>query len=618
MASIRKKMTLCFFVVILIPLIVSTLFSAYFLLGEVEKEALNNVRQDIKVASLIYYNKIYYLKRFAHLVATDQSLIMALQQNMPEKLSGHLFLFMEKGDVTQITVTDANGKVFVDVPGLEKRGTDLKNNPFVRMALVGNHSAAAERIITSVEGDHTGDLLSLTAAYPIFDREGFTQIGVLRIRYNVGESQKMLNKISGAIMGRVDIFLDTHLVASSSVNRTKSLLSKKGLLKKAIEKTLVENKTYEEVLISKDGYLAEFKPILDLNYRPIGVMAIHTPAKEYYQLRIKSAKSLLLIAVGVLCLGFMIGYWLQLGITRPIIKLTEQTAAVARGDFSRKPVEIKSRDEIGVLSASFNKMKQDLLIYIENLKKTTAERERMAKELEIGHQIQQNFLPTTFPQLDEAYIFGQSVPAWEVGGDFFDVFMLDQKRVGLVIADVSGKGVPAALFMALCRSVLKVTALGGYGPDETLEYVNSFISKDNDACMFVTTFYGILDIQSKNLHYSNGGHNSPIVFRHSSGEIENLPGTKGTALGIIEDLHYQSARKNLESGDILLLYTDGIVEAPNRAYEAFGLERLSKILKGNHELAPEQMGAMITGEVDTFSSGLPQSDDVTFLVVKFR
>lgn len=616
MASIRKKMTLSFFVVILIPLIVVTLFSAYFLVGEVEKEALNNIRQDIKVASLIYFNKINYLKSFAQLTATDQSLIVALQHNMPEKLSEHLFLFMEKGDITQITVTDAGGRVFVDVPGLEKRGTDLKNDPFVRMALIGNHSAASERIMTSVAGDTKG-LLSLTAVYPIFDREGFTQIGVLRVRYHVSKSRKMLNKISGAIMGRVEIFLGTHLVASSSVNEGKSLLGEKGLPKKVIEKTLVENKNYEEVLISKEGYLAEFKPILDLNYRPIGVMAIHTPAEQYYQLRIKSAQSLLLIAIGVLCFGFMIGYWLQMGITRPIIQLTEQTAAVARGDFSKEPVEIKSSDEIGVLSASFNKMKQDLLLYIENLKKTTAERERMAKELEIGHQIQQNFLPSTFPQLDEASIFGQSIPAWEVGGDFFDVFMLDQKRVGLVIADVSGKGVPAALFMALCRSVLRTTALGGHGPDKTLEYVNRFISKDNEACMFVTTFYGILDIQSRELHYANGGHNSPIVFRNSSGEIESLAGTKGTALGIIEDLHYLSARKSLKYGDILLLYTDGIVEAPNIDYEAFGMERLGKILMRNHELTPEQLGAMITGEVDDFSRGLPQSDDVTFLVVKF-
>jgi sigma-B regulation protein RsbU (phosphoserine phosphatase) len=114
-------------------------------------------------------------------------------------------------------------------------------------------------------------------------------------------------------------------------------------------------------------------------------------------------------------------------------------------------------------------MAQDLLHYIENLKKTTAERERMTKELEIGHQIQQNFLPTTFPQLSEVQIFGQSIPAQEVGGDFFDVFMLDPQHVGLVIADVSGKGVPAALFMALSRSVLRITAQGGLGPHETLE-----------------------------------------------------------------------------------------------------------------------------------------------------
>jgi len=586
------------------------------LLGKVQQEALNNIRQDIKVASLIYLSKINELKSFSQLTASDMTLIAGLQHNMPEKLSEYLFLAMEGGEVTQITVTDAKGKVVADVPGWEKPGTDLNNDQFISRALIGSHPAASEKIKRSLDAG-TREELCLTAANPVFDRDGFTQVGALRVRYHVGLDHKLLNKISGAIMGQVDIFLSNRRVASSSVEEGKSVLGRKGLSEQIIERVLGENKPHEEVVITGEGYLAEFKPIVDLNYRPIGVMAIHTLADKYYHLRIRSAQSLLIISICALILGAIIGYWLQLGITRPIIQLTEQTKAVAQGDFSRGPIEIKSRDEIGVLSASFNKMTQDLLLYVEDLKKTTAERERMAKELEIGHQIQQNFLPTAFPQLDRVHIFGQSVPAREVGGDFFDVFMLDPQRVGLVIADVSGKGVPAALFMALCRSVLRITALEARSPHETLEYMNRFIAQDNEACMFVTTFYGILDTHSGELVYANGGHNPPMIFRHARGGVDILPGTGGTALGIVKDLGYKSAQEDLATSDILLLYTDGIVEAKRPDSQRFGMERLEEILKQNSGLSPEALGGRISGEVNAFSEGLPQSDDVTFLVIKF-
>ena len=616
MASIRKKMTLSFIAVILIPLIVATFFSVYFLLSKVENEALDNVRQDIKVASLIYLNKIYEIKSFSQLTDKDNSLINALQYNMVPKLKEYLLALMDRVDITQITVTDAAGRVVADVPQWERASTDLKGDPLIGKALIGSNPAASEKAVTRIGGDES-TWLCLTAANPIFDREGYTQIGVLRVRYHVGQDQKMLNKISGAIMGRVDIFLGAEKVASSAIKGEGHPLGIKSLSRKAIEKVLHENRPYEEVDISREGYLAEYKPILDLNYRPIGVMAIYTPTSKYYHLRIRSAYSLMLISICALCLGFVIGYWLQKGITKPIIQLTEQTTAVARGDFSRGPIDIRSRDEIGELSASFNKMTLDLLRYIENLKKTTAERERMAKELEIGHQIQQNFLPKAFPKLDGAHIFGESIPAQEVGGDFFDVFLLDPNHLGIVMADVSGKGVPAALFMALCRSVLRMTALRGHPPNQVLEHVNRFIAQDNEACMFVTTFYGILDIQSRGLDYANGGHNSPIVYRQKDSRVEMLPRTGGTALGIIEDLQFEVARQELKQGDILFLYTDGIVEAPDQDNQEFGIDRLSEILIKNHTLLPEELGKLVTAEVNAHAQGLPKFDDVTFLTVKF-
>ena len=617
MANIRKKITLSFLAVILIPLIVVTFFSAYFLLKKVEQEALNNVRQDMKVASLIYHNKLYGVKSFCQLTSKDKGIIMALQYDMTEKLTEHLSYLMERGDFSQITVTDAEGKVVCDVPGWEKVGTDLKSDPFIQKAMIGSNPAASEKTqdADSVERHET---LSLTSANPVFDRDGFTQIGVLRVRYHVKKNPKMLNRISGAIMGGVDLFLGTRRVASSAVDQDKGLNRQRDLSPEMIEKTLNENKTHEDVKISKNGYLAEFKPITDLNYRPIGVMAIYTVSDEFYHLRLKSAFSLLFIAICSLILGFLIGQWLNVGITRPIIQLTERTTAVAQGDFSRGPLEIKSRDEIGALSTAFNKMTKDLLLYMDNLQKTTAARERMSKELEIGHQIQQNFLPKKFPQLERAQIYGKSIPALEVGGDFFDVFMLDRNRVGLVIADVSGKGVPAALFMALCRSVFRITALGKHDPGETLEYVNRFISEDNEECMFVTAFYGILDTQTGELVYANGGHNYPAIYRYGNGKIESLQNAQGMALGILGDFHFPTARENLDAGDTLLLYTDGIVEAHDSNMQEFGMERLNEILLKHTQVSPEDLGEQITRDVEVFSNGLQQFDDITFLVVKIR
>jgi sigma-B regulation protein RsbU (phosphoserine phosphatase) len=242
----------------------------------------------------------------------------------------------------------------------------------------------------------------------------------------------------------------------------------------------------------------------------------------------------------------------------------------------------------------------------------------MAKELEIAFQIQQNFLPSAFPELPGVRFFGESVPAREIGGDFFDVFMLDDRHVGLIIADVAGKGVPAALFMALSRSLLRFTAMGRHDPTKTLGFVNQYLSQDNDACIFVTAFYGILDMESKELVYANGGHNYPLIYRGSAGDVEELPGTGGTALGIVKDFRFRMDRARFTAGDTLLLYTDGIVEAMDETNRQFGLSALKEILIRNQGLRPKALGDTITRAVNAFSTGRKQFDDITYLVVKFE
>jgi serine phosphatase RsbU (regulator of sigma subunit) len=614
MTSIRSKITLSILVSVLVPLLVATLFSVYFLLDKVEQEALSNVRQDAQVASMIYINKVKEIKELARLTAKDRVVVVALQHNIPNKLAEHLAPLVEGGGATQVTVTDAKGRVVVDLPGWTASGEDLGEDPFVRQALIGGEPAGSEQVANPIARDPPRTL-SLTAAFPVIDRDDFFQIGVLRVRYHAGIEQDMIHRISGAIQGRVEIFLESVHVASSSAaggGNPAPMLDRE-----ALRKTLLENRSREQVIIAEDGYLAEFRPIPGPGYQPVGVMAIHKPAREYYRLRIRSIGSILAIAGFALVVGLLIGYRLQRGITEPIIQLTEQTAAVAQGDFNRGPIEIPSRDEIGRLASSFNKMSRDLVRYIDHLEATTAERERMAKELEIAHQIQQRFLPSSFPVLERVRIFGESVPAREVGGDFFDVFMIDEDRVGLVMADVSGKGVPAAMYMAQCRSLLRITALAGHGPAETLGRLNAFLSRDNEECFFVTTFFGILDLPSLELTYVNGGHDHPLIYRHAAGEVERLPGTGGVALGIVSGFEYRTARVRFHEKDVAFFYTDGIVDALNGADQSFGLPRLQETLVLRRDLDPRALGQAIRREVQAFVMERDQFDDLTYLVVRF-
>ncbi|MGD8388044.1 MAG: SpoIIE family protein phosphatase [Desulfobacteraceae bacterium] len=616
MASIRNKITLSILISILVPLMVATFFSVYFLLDKVEQEALNNVRQDAQVASMIYLNKAKEIKSLSKLTAKDRIVVVALQHNIPNKLAEHLAPLVARESVTQVTVMDKEGRVVVDVPGWNEPGEDLGQDPFVQRALMGSEPSGSERV-PNPAGENPAWTLSLTAASPIMDRDDFFQIGVLRIRYHVGIREEMIHKISGAIQGRVDLFLDSERVASSSVLSDEGSGKSRELDRIAIQQTFQENRPHEQVIVAEDGYLAEFQPIAGIDYQPVGTMAIHTPAREYYRLRIRSLASILAIAAFALVVGLLIGYRLQRGITGPIIELTEQTAAVAQGDFSRGPIDIPSRDEVGKLASSFNKMTQDLIQYIEHLKTTTAERERMAKELEIAHQIQQHFLPSSFPKLGHTQIFGKSLPAREVGGDFFDVFLIDSNRLGLVIADVSGKGVPAAMYMAQCRSMLRITALSGYEPQETLSRLNQFLSQDNDECFFITTFFGILDLSSRVLTYANAGHDYPLIYRHDPGDIESLPGTGGTALGIVEDFHYKTARVQFFENDIAFLYTDGIVDALNGLDESFGLRRLRQAILRGRDLSPDRLGKEIQQEIQEFVNQAEQFDDITYLIVRF-
>ena len=247
------------------------------------------------------------------------------------------------------------------------------------------------------------------------------------------------------------------------------------------------------------------------------------------------------------------------------------------------------------------------------------ESERIETELGIASEIQRSILPRIFPPFpnrDEFELYAETIPAREMGGDFYDFFLLDQERLGLVIADVSGKGVPAAVFMAVTCTILRATALQASSPSECLSRVNNLLCPENDSAMFVTVFYGILNTRTGDLEYSNAGHNLPYVLS-ARGSVSMLETPGGTALGVIPDTPYRLKRIRLRPGDGLFLYTDGVTEAMDSKGTLFTDERLRQLLVKIQGNTPLELVRGTVAEVRTHAAGEPQADDITLLALRY-
>jgi sigma-B regulation protein RsbU (phosphoserine phosphatase) len=268
-------------------------------------------------------------------------------------------------------------------------------------------------------------------------------------------------------------------------------------------------------------------------------------------------------------------------------------------------------------SLALNLMQLSFGRFIENLKKETETRERIKSELRIARDIQASMLPRVFPQREEFDIFATMEPAKEVGGDFYDFFFIDKDKLCLLIGDVSGKGVPAALFMAITKALLKTEALRGLSPDEVLFRVNNILCPENQACMFATVFCIILDIQTGKIQFSNGGHNPPLIHT-GNGDFEFISLPKGLVVGVMPDSKFESTSLTLKPNDAVFLYTDGVTEAMNPQDKLFSEQRLKSCLG---QLSNNDMPTIIKGvkqEILAFAEGADQSDDITMIALKYK
>ncbi len=326
----------------------------------------------------------------------------------------------------------------------------------------------------------------------------------------------------------------------------------------------------------------------------------------------------LLAAGGILLLSFVI-VMISRSISRPLRAMAKATEEMAKGNLDVRVPAVKSHDEVGILAESFSRMGESLKKYIRALTETTAAKERIESELGIAHDIQMSIIPKTFPAFPnrkEFDIYAIIEPAREVGGDFYDFFLIDDTHLCFVIADVSGKGVPSALLMAEAKTLIKATAKESVSPDQILYRVNNELCMGNDAGMFVTIFLGVLDTATGEVIYSNGGHNPPVIMKRD-GRAEFLGVSPALVLGALENFQYFTGRLVLKEGETLFMYTDGATEAMNPANKLFSEERLLRSLMGMSDKPIEEMIGRLTEEIILFAQSAPQSDDITMMALKF-
>ena len=281
-------------------------------------------------------------------------------------------------------------------------------------------------------------------------------------------------------------------------------------------------------------------------------------------------------------------------------------------DFATKPIDLDD------LSVTIEKAIEQIN-YVHQMQKEHTQLESLKGDLAIASEIQQAILPRVFPPFPDIAskidIAASMTPAKDVGGDFYDLFRIDDNRVGFVIADVSGKGIPAAIFMAVSRTLIRATGIRGGSPADCITYSNKLLAQDSVDCMFVTVFYGIIDVNTGEVTYCNAGHNPPYILKHK-GDISPLPMSTDPMAGAIDGITYHEGTLKLEKGDALVMFTDGVTEAMNTANEEFGEQRLEDTLEDVAMHNCQQMVDAIKADVAAFAGEAEQSDDITVLALK--
>ncbi len=402
-----------------------------------------------------------------------------------------------------------------------------------------------------------------------------------------------------------------------------------AILQQAVRSGRRENGTLVGDSSEYGHMLNGYRVIFDSEDRAVGLICVEIDINRINIDLHHYLRTVVLIAAALTALvAFAYLFNTDRYLTGPIVKLAQSSDSFVRKlqsnanpeELDFEDVPVKSSGELRLLADNVKSLADGVATYMTNLQAVTAEKERIGAELSLATRIQAAMLPHVFPPFPERTefdIYASMDPAKEVGGDFYDFFLVDDDHLCMVMADVSGKGVPAALFMMACKIILQSVAMLGRSPGEILTKTNEAICSSNEAQMFVTVWLGILEISTGKLTAANAGHEYPVL-KKPGGRFELFKDKHGFVLGGMDGMVYREYELQLEPGSKLFLYTDGVPEANDADNRLFGTERMLGALNGDPDAVPEQILKNVRGAADAFVKDAEQFDDLTMLCMEYR
>jgi sigma-B regulation protein RsbU (phosphoserine phosphatase) len=381
---------------------------------------------------------------------------------------------------------------------------------------------------------------------------------------------------------------------------------------------------YPDLHQSRRGKLATaLSPIFDYYGNAIALIGADIPLNRLY-LQIAALWYYIILGSAIALAAAILIYYrlIRKQIIEPVVKLKDATGQIVKNISSGEEfsVDIHTGNEIEELADSFRKMDENLRNYISENTAILMEKQRISAELDLAAVIQQSMLENEFPPFPdrkEFDIYASMNPAREIGGDFYDFFFIDEDHLALVIADVSGKGIPAALFMMMCKLMIHNYTMTGMSPKDVMTKVNEELLEGNDAEMFVTIWLAILEVSTGKIITVNAGHENPVIKKPGGG-FEEIVRKHSLAAGAVEGINYRENESQIDPGSVLFVYTDGLPEATDAENRLFGTERILRVLNENRESGPQEILQAMDRSVEAFVKEAPQFDDLTMLCIRYN
>ena len=567
--------------------------------------------------------------------------IMSIMSKRCEEIDITCCFVSEKGYTLYISSNDHNDSHKEDI------NYDNRNRPWYKLA---KEKKKDETVASDIYFDDAGNRV-ISFATPCYKNDEF--VGVIGIVYKLEISHSNIMKktlgegdINFAINNKGELLFSSQNEGELSLSYQKNGLdlrnSHNQSLSEAIKLMMTGKSGVTKVTVDNKEYYLGYAPLptpdwyfATLINKEEMLESAHVAKTEILNQSDSFVSDMYTIFgenIAILTLLFIIITVASVFISRkaaeqfltPLAALANGVKEIAKGDLDKK-LEIKTDDELEYLANCINDMSTELKTYMKNLSQAVANEERISTELEMARDIQEGSLPHDFPKHDKVDLYASMVAAKEVGGDFYDFYRLDENHFVITIADVSGKGVPAALFMMRSKTILKNLTIMSQNYEDVasiLNMTNEQLYENNVEMMFVTIWLGILDTRTGELTYANGGHNMPLIGKVESSNPNWYYVTQERVnhmVGIKPNYKFETNKLTLNPGDMLFLYTDGVTEAMNESGELYSDERLNDILnqKGKDSLTAEEILTAVGKDIETFSAGAEQSDDITMLGIKY-